>query len=163
MKMYTGNKLCGGCGRPGSERSRFSADDICHDCKDFISLGKKTDLQNKTQSEYYYVHIYPFYVSDTNQSSLFFNKFKVLAKSISDDTKETTSTLAIGNHSSSYGISVKITPTQYEALKELYKTVQDNFRAIEHKGKIEGSSLLIQLNSGAITLDKFDENLKSKL
>ena len=40
MRYYTGPKPCPGCSRSGKEEPRGAVDELCHDCKKLIELGK---------------------------------------------------------------------------------------------------------------------------
>jgi len=162
MARYTGPKPCPGCGCPGSEKSRYSVADICHECEDIMKLGKATIARNKEdQTEYQSVRIFPFYISG---GDAIFNEMKNVARSMNDETKNELTrgkdSVYLGNFSSNNSLQVIVTKGQAEALKALYTTLVTILPAIYSKGKEDGQNLLMQLANGSLTLDKFEEQKK---
>lgn len=47
-KTYTGKEKCLGCGRPGSEKERYSAKELCEDCKEALNIGQSV-IKHRTE------------------------------------------------------------------------------------------------------------------
>ena len=71
-------------------------------------------------------------------------------------TEDITGTSSGSNFRSDYGC-VKVTPEFADAMREIYQLLNRVLPAIYESGKQSGSNLLLQLASGELTVDQFNE------
>lgn len=161
MKAYNGEAPCPGCGKPGSESWRFSVKDNCHSCRDLLKLGAAAKLQMVNESGWVNISVNQWSVwdSQSGEGKILWESFKGLLENIFNKSKTSLIHENLGDHSHNRVVGV-VTKEQFLAIKNLYVQFPKSIRAVSDAGKNEGSSLLMSLHKGDITLDKFNERLK---
>ena len=184
-KIYQGKEVCQGCGKPGTEASRYSKDELCKSCSEILKLGLAKDFKDK--EEYTSVSSWP-----TSLQSLDFGDHTLsdllrgLLDGLHNPHAESTGNLfhpfnPLNIHGSVFH---KIPTRVVEPMKEFFEKIQSVIKEIkqekdglpkmakeavqEEKNRIYndgiemGRSLLIQLNQGSITIGDFEKNLNYK-
>lgn len=189
MRYYKGPKPCAACGISGIEKSRSSADSICHDCTDFIKLGKGVKLQtdkfvvvnvrgysakrfvytpqddngnsdykrNKTTEN-------PPYLSDLNKkgsSEHLLQGMRHLLQSLNEGEKsKIVATMYMDD--SGFGNALYLKENVAIGFMEFYTAFAEYARRLKQESFEEGTKLLVGLNNGTISLERFNETLKKQ-
>jgi hypothetical protein len=176
--MYTGKEVCQGCNKPGSEVSRFEKNILCNSCRDFIRLGKA----ELTHKEVKYITVYQHYHAYRNSET---NSFlHAILKVLDNPTVYGIGRVSIRESTGSNGKTYQINEKFLEPLREFFRELDIKFTNVsEVVGKIpsevrlqvsvektriynegveKGRELLLQLNSGGITMNDFEKNLNYK-
>jgi len=181
-KVYQGKEVCQGCGKPGTEVSRYSKDELCKSCKDIIKLGLAKDIELK--EEYTSVSSWPSALpsldfGDHTLSDL----LRGLLDGLHNPSAEPTEHLhhpfnPLNIHGSNHHtIPTRVVEPMKEFFSEIQKVVreikqekeglpkmakeavQDEKDRIYNEGVERGRDLLFQLNQGSITQDDFANRL----
>lgn len=186
--MYSGDRECAGCGTPGSERSRSYADSLCGECERALEIGygMKDNAEDRYAGIYFNPHNAtefhfteqcgdwnermreqtksPPYLSDSD--------FDHNSKTLQNALKDFLQTLDVGSRPRDHviaNISNKDTwsddsvTVYYSQGKMFYKFWEElclYIRNVEKKNFNRGVDMLKGLNSGDITLDDLEENIK---
>ena len=180
-RSYTGNEPCPGCGHPASERWRPSKMDVCMVCRERLRLGENIEKYISQQEDYvrFSHHIYAY--RNDEVSKLSHELFSSVNSQAMKSTHEYPITGASGSNNKMYCIPKKLYDWAREWFSNLDKRLLEikkeedqlpskielaiQFAVNQERNKIfnegvnYGRSLLVQLNSGEITMDKFNEKI----
>ncbi len=183
--MYQGKEICQGCSRPGTEKPRYSKDELCQDCKESIKLGRAKEVE--LNEKYTSVSSWP-----TNLPGIDFsdrtlsNLLSGLLKGLHNPYVNATNNLfqPFNPHNIHGHENHKIPTRVVEPMTEFFdkiqtvimeireekkglpkmaqEAVQEEKDRIYNEGIEAGRNLLFQLNQGAITETDFAKKLTYK-
>lgn len=159
-QYYKGSRPCPACGNVHSEKcQRFHVDDICFECKRIMNLGRISDESNKNESNEY-VNVC-FYRPNLYEES-FWNVFIELLKYLNRPDKSSIAKNEYnGNHSFNSYTGTYDSKT-YEILKKMKELIYTSQNDVYKKGFTNGSSVLMQLHDGTISMDDFNRRIKNQ-
>ena len=177
--MYKGKDKCAGCGSPGNEKSRSDREALCYDCKETLRIGKTRQQESKVKYSFIFQHYFAFTGKFLN------NKIHEFLKAVDIPSAENTDGKPLqnikyssGGNGKYYHIDSRLTEPLKSLFLEMEKYSSNIEKQIEELPKLaskqankerdkiyqegveRGKSLLVQLNTGEITLQDFDQNQK---
>ncbi len=173
MIMYYGNEPCAGCHLPATERARPDKKSLCLDCANALASGMAYAIQIEPHTEFFqHYHAYTHEVS-----KLVHGLLAALHNPSAPYTRSEALKNAWGSNGARYiiptrcfeplriafeQIDQKVIQIEKE-LKALPDTVKkalaDERTEIFNKGIERGRNLLMQIESGGITMDDFYKNI----
>jgi len=183
MKKYEGEKPCQGCGKSGKECPRIHINKLCDDCLKVYTIGK--ELRNDYRPEdytmasaqWYKLRFYNHEHHGVEIEEAFFELLDAMARRVGFTSRVDLTDCSATTSSKSVIISKKYA----DALKKIVDALglqqaelRDGFASVEtqrkevianernkiyNEGVAHGRSMLLQLNSGEITLADFEEKI----
>ncbi len=180
MKMYEGKEPCPGCGRTGEEVARTGKNELCHDCKKALEIGRALVKEKNLERNYYRLDDlkigvltwYTIRIREIDKAlSELLMTFSEFDKNFAVDSR--LDTLA-GRLEATTARDIYVLPVKTfeaaqklcNAIKDVAKQMEDDRRGLEDKmkeqlkhekndiynaGVAHGRDLLCQLNNGEIT------------
>lgn len=174
MPLYVGPSVCPACGKPGNEERRYSSKDICISCMSLIKKGKAEELVSGIKYIRVFLHYYAFR-SDWLNSSI-----HSLLSAANNKYASYSEQGVIRHVSGNNGVWYTVPDSIFEAIKQVAITMDDKIRDMEkakddipkiindqmnverdviyNRGVEFGRNLLVQLNTGGITLEDLNKN-----
>lgn len=169
-RWYNGKELCQGCKQPGFDKPRDSKDDLCRHCKE--SLAKGMAISGKIEGYCFFFQHYHAYHKDIS-----FLLHDILAclhnEHVHDHESRDSMKSAWGSNGKFYTIPCALygpIKNKFDALDALCReldTIPEKTKAaanaertkIYNEGVEMGRNLLMQLESGGLTMDDFAKNI----
>lgn len=149
---YEGKEPCQGCGRTGSERFRWSKNQLCPDCQAIFEKGKCLESDSKIK-EYVGVRQFMFAFNSLEFRDNTLNRFvPKLLMSLDNPFAECNEFLALKEGFGDNTVCARIPKPLFAPLKEFVNKMDE--------GVAKGRNLLFQLNNGDITLEEFNQEQK---
>lgn len=182
--MYKGKEPCQGCGKPGNEKHRMYKDRLCSSCQQVLDKFKTSEIEATTMT---YVRVTQprwgvFDISSRGGKNLSLSNMfvdSVLRGFNNENAPVDSGIKRLGSLSGGacqayripeivYKALVKSVAVIEEAVKEIREQQDAAFIAantqlkkererIYNEGVAKGRNLLMQLNSGEITIDDFNK------
>lgn len=181
--MYKGKEPCQGCGKTGREVSRYSKNQLCPPCMDSLKLGRVREYEEKFQYVSLNQHYFAFHTPKT-EINLNTTVHKFL-KSLDTGERMGKYVEDIKYSWGSNREAFSIPKPLYEPLKQFFnemeaylreyadkveaesskfyydrkKILQEERDKIYNEGVEMGRNLLMQLESGGLSMEDFAKNL----
>lgn len=171
--MYYGNDPCAGCNRPATEQARPDKKSLCPDCANALAAGLAYARQIEPHTEFFqHYHAY-----SPDVSKLVHTLLAALHNPTASHTRSQPLKYAFGDNDARYIIPTRcFEPLRlaFEAIDQKVIQIERELKALPDKAKqavaderteifnqgIEkGRNLLMQLESGGITMDDFYKNI----
>jgi len=181
--MYKGKEPCQGCGRPGTEKFRYDKNCLCRDCQEIYDKYKASEIEGTTM-EYVCLRTYRFGQMDISSRGMntrlslsnylvnrilegFNNKHAKYQENVSINYMSSGQTERFIIPRVIYKALVGLIGNIREAVDEIREQQDAAFVAtrtmieqertkIYNEGVEHGRKLLVQLNSGEITMKEFE-------
>lgn len=173
QKTYHGDEPCAGCNRPATERPRQNKKVLCPDCANALAAGLAYAAQIEPHTEFFqHYHAY-----SRNVSLLVHTLLAALHNPTAPHNRCAPMKYTFGSNGARYiiptrcieplriafeAIDQKVIQIEKElkALPDIVKAaVADERTRIFNEGTEKGKNLLMQLESGGITMEDFYKNI----
>ena len=161
-RQYTGEAKCHGCGKSGSESTRLEKESLCYKCEDVLRKGKEyIRLLEEDNCKY---SLFRVFRSAFLWNSACFNEVSELLKSLDvgynkANANKSDNDYYIGSYASGH-TTVYLKETVAEKMKLFIDAVKKELEEQLKRGQEEGTSLLVGLNEGSISMSRFEETLE---
>ncbi len=176
---YNGKEVCQGCKVSGVEQFRWSKDSLCPTCDKIFKIGQCKDRHNSIEESFNRIFLHHHAYSNNEVSDFVHNILSILENKY--HTKHGESNIhSIKDKWGGNGKYYKIPEVLLEPFTEFFNKLdacmsESNDSAVDEKvrkmladvkneyfneGVEKGKNLLFQLNSGEITMDKFNDKVK---
>jgi len=161
-RQYTGEAKCHGCGKSGNESPRYEKESLCFNCSRVLTKGREYErMIEKDECKYSFVRLFD---SAVLCNKACYETLSSLLKSLDVGFQRGYANKAendyyLGSARSSYTDAY----LKEDVAKNFEALVRDIERELQKQLKVgqeEGTSLLVGLNSGEISLSRFEETLE---
>lgn len=183
--MYKGKEPCQGCGKAGHEKHRWYKDRLCFDCQQAFDKFKASEIEATTMT--YIRVIQPrwgvFDISSRGQTNLSLSNMfvdSVLRGFDNQNAPVNSESKRLGSNAGGSSHNYRIPEIIFKALEKSVAVLEEAVKEIReqqdaafvavntqlekereriyNEGVAKGRNLLMQLNSGEITIDEFNKS-----